>query len=93
MPKAWYVNPFWRFCFSLLMDMLDDLLGQQVIETIIPAISILRERHRVAFATLLNQEILFSKGVCPEIEISDLVRSDEFFDVITFKYVLDTPLI
>lgn len=63
----------------------DYTLGQAVINDIIPAIAILRRRHRIRFPTLFTSQLLFSTGVLHFIEISDLERSDEFFDKITFK--------
>jgi hypothetical protein len=65
--------------------LLDYTLGQAVVNDVIPAIEILRQRHRVLLPTMLSSQLLFSHGVLPIVEISDLERSDEFFDRITFK--------
>jgi hypothetical protein len=62
-------------------------LGRAVIEDIIPAIAMLRQRHRVLFPTMFSSQLLLSNGVPPFVEISDLERSDEFFDKITFEWV------
>ena len=66
-------------------EFLDHVLGKLIIEDIIPVIDILRRKYRATFSSMFNQELLFSRGVIPEVEAGDLLRSDEFFDSITYK--------
>ena len=63
----------------------EEPLGKLVIQDIIPAISVLRQQFRFLFSTIFSQELLFSKGVIPEVEAGDFLRSDQFFDSITYK--------
>ena len=63
----------------------EEPLGKLVIQDIIPAISMLRQQFRFLFSTIFSQELLFSKGVIPEVEAGDFLRSDQFFDSITYK--------
>jgi hypothetical protein len=69
----------------LLTFSLETPLGQVVLQDIIPAIAILRQRHRILFPSIFSTNLLLSSGVPPVAEISDLQRSDEFFDKISFK--------
>jgi len=69
----------------------DSTLGQAVVNDIVPAIAILRQRHRMLFPTMFSSNLLLSNGVPPFVEISDLERSDEFFDRITFEWVPVQP--
>jgi len=66
-------------------EFLDHVLGKLIMEDIIPVIDILRRKYRATFSSMFNQELLFSRGVIPEVEAGDLLRSDEFFDSITYK--------
>jgi hypothetical protein len=58
-------------------------LGKTVIEDIIPAVSILRQRHQITYPLMFSMEFLVSNRLPPTVEASDLERSDEFFDKIT----------
>jgi hypothetical protein len=69
----------------LTFNATDCTLGNAVVNDIIPAIAILRQRHHIPFPIMFSPGLLFSNGVLPVVEISDLERSDEFFDNITFK--------
>lgn len=63
----------------------DCALGKAVVNDVIPAIALLQQRHHISFTTMFSSTLLFSNGVFPEVQISDLERSDELFDKITFK--------
>jgi hypothetical protein len=82
------------FIYKILTKLfLEDTLGTLVIQDIIPAITMLRQQFRVLFSTIFSQELLFSNGVIPVVEGGDLVRSDEFFNAITYKRVFQSSII
>lgn len=67
---------------------IDDNLGKLVIQDIIPAIAHLRQKHRLMFSAFFQPDLMFSSGIVPDIvEVGDLLRSDEFFNSIQYKYV------
>ena len=43
--------------------------------------------NRITFNSLFNTSLLFSCGVLPDLHTSDLMKSDDFFDSLTFKWV------
>jgi len=73
---------------SFLSDPTDlsigDELGETVIKDFIPAIALLRKAYNFKFKTLFSTSALVTQSgshLC----ISDVERSDAFFDSITFK--------
>lgn len=66
---------------------LDIPLGKAVINDIIPAIAKLRTNNRITFNSLFNDSLLSYCGVQPGFEASDLTKTDDFFDSLTFKWV------
>jgi len=64
---------------------IDIPLGKAVIKDIIPAIAKLRMDNRITFNSLFTTRLLFSHGILPDLDASDLMRSDAFFDSLTFK--------
>jgi hypothetical protein len=71
--------------YLITYDSIDIPLGKAVIEDIIPAIAKLRMDNRITFDSLFTTRLLFSHGILPGLNTSDLMRSDEFFDSLTFK--------
>lgn len=72
----------------------EDDTGQLVISRIIPAISFLRQRHRITFSTLFPGDLLAGKCIshndsrvlCMDLDVSaNLDDSDLLFNAITVK--------
>ncbi len=72
----------------------EDDCGQLVISRIIPAISLLRQQHRITFSTLFSEDLLAEKIISPtnlsvlsmDLDVSaDLDDSDFLFNAITAK--------
>lgn len=68
----------------------EDDAGQLVISRIIPAISFLRQHHRITFSTLFPEDLLASskdsRVLCMDLDVSaNLDDSDLLFNAITVK--------
>ncbi|KAF8870024.1 hypothetical protein CPB84DRAFT_1855840 [Gymnopilus junonius] len=63
-------------------------VGKAVIEDLIPAISMLREQFDVRFKTMFSMTLLLEEQTLPNLLASNLVKSDKFFDSITFNAIV-----
>ncbi|KAF8899533.1 hypothetical protein CPB84DRAFT_1747880 [Gymnopilus junonius] len=63
-------------------------VGKAVIEDLIPAISMLREQFDVQFKTMFSMTLLLEERTLPNLLASNLVKSDKFFDSITFNAIV-----
>jgi hypothetical protein len=61
-----------------------DELGETVIKDFIPAIALLRRSYNFKFKTLFSTSAFVTES-SSHLWISDVERSDTFFDSITFK--------
>ncbi|PPR06462.1 hypothetical protein CVT26_006458 [Gymnopilus dilepis] len=63
----------------------ENTLGKLVVRDIIPAISKLQKSCCLSFGTFFHQALLYENLTLPETEVAEFVRSDEFFDRVTFN--------
>ena len=71
------------FTYSSIEDR--QSVGKNVIDVLIPTIAMLRERFDVRFKTMFSTALLLESRTLPNLLASDLVKSDKFFDSITYK--------
>ncbi|KAF8165818.1 hypothetical protein B0H34DRAFT_671569 [Crassisporium funariophilum] len=62
-------------------------MGKLVINDIIPVIALLQGNNHITYTTMFNRTLLTSPGIC-DIDTSDIVRSDEFFDSLIFNAMI-----
>jgi hypothetical protein len=63
-------------------------VGRQVINSLIPAITCLREAFHISFSTMFSNDMLKDYGLQSDLNSADLKLSDSFFDALPLKYAL-----